>query len=157
MAKTMRAIGKRHKLAYTHDSADDGAIDIKNGKGGPDDLFINEVPLPEAKDGDAIVKIKAFGLNRMDLAEREGRYPVPPGTSKILGVEFSGVVESVNTADPCSFKAGDEVFGLAYGGKSPLRCTDSPVAYDLPQALTPNTSLCQLRCCSTNHKNSLGK
>lgn len=52
----------------------------------------------------------------MDLLQREGRYPVPPGASKILGVEFSGYIETLGPNVKESFNPGDEVFGLAYGG-----------------------------------------
>jgi NADPH:quinone reductase-like Zn-dependent oxidoreductase len=52
----------------------------------------------------------------MDLLQREGIYPVPQGASKILGVEFSGVVVELGPSVQESFKVGDEVFGLAYGG-----------------------------------------
>ena len=65
----------------------------------------------------AIVKIKAFGLNRMDLIQRVGQYPVPPQAPKTLGVEFSGTIESFGSDENHgSFRVGDEVFGLAYGG-----------------------------------------
>jgi putative PIG3 family NAD(P)H quinone oxidoreductase len=62
------------------------------------------------------VKVKAFGLNRMDILQRQGHYPVPPQAGPILGVEFSGTIESLGTDVKDSFKTGDEVFGLAYGG-----------------------------------------
>jgi NADPH:quinone reductase-like Zn-dependent oxidoreductase len=62
------------------------------------------------------VKIKAFGLNRMDLLQREGKYPLPPQAGKILGVEFSGVIEGFGEEAEKGFAVGDEVFGLAYGG-----------------------------------------
>lgn len=62
------------------------------------------------------MKIKAFGLNRMDLLQREGKYPVPAGVSTVLGVEFSGHIESLGPSIKEHFKVGDEVFGLAYGG-----------------------------------------
>jgi len=54
----------------------------------------------------------------MDLLQREGMYPVPPGASKILGVEFSGTIEELGAdgGGREGFKTGDEVFGLAYGG-----------------------------------------
>jgi NADPH:quinone reductase-like Zn-dependent oxidoreductase len=51
----------------------------------------------------------------MDLLQREGLYPVPPQAPETMGVEFSGVVESLG-AETGDFKVGDEVFGLAYGG-----------------------------------------
>lgn len=79
-------------------------------------LFIHEIPKPEARNVEAIVKIKAFGLNRMDLLQREGKYPVPPQAPKTLGVEFSGIIESFGKDAEGDFIVGDEVFGLAYGG-----------------------------------------
>ncbi|KAH6674371.1 hypothetical protein B0J14DRAFT_666105 [Halenospora varia] len=79
-------------------------------------LFLNSsIPKPTPSPGQALVKIKAFGLNRMDLLQREGHYPVPPQAPKTLGVEFSGTIEDVPNTN-CGFKKGDEVFGLAYGG-----------------------------------------
>jgi putative PIG3 family NAD(P)H quinone oxidoreductase len=92
------------------------AVDIRGGTGNADALFINEIPRPILGKGQALVKVKAFGLNRMDLLQREGHYPVPPQGGKILGVEFSGTVESFGPKNEDSFKEGDEVFGLAYGG-----------------------------------------
>ena len=54
----------------------------------------------------------------MDLLQREGHYPVPPGASPILGVEFSGTIAELGGegGGKEGFKEGDEVFGLAYGG-----------------------------------------
>ncbi|KAH7091202.1 hypothetical protein FB567DRAFT_518185 [Paraphoma chrysanthemicola] len=94
------------------------AVDIKNGKGHVDALHIANVPKPKLGKSQALVKIKAFGLNRMDLVQREGHYPVPPGASKILGVEFSGTIAELSEegGGKEGFKEGDEVFGLAYGG-----------------------------------------
>lgn len=93
------------------------AVDIHGGKGPISALFINEsTPKPTATGSQAIVKIKAFGLNRMDLLQREGLYPLPPQASTILGVEFSGTIESFGKEAERGFQVGDEVFGLAYGG-----------------------------------------
>ncbi|KAH7187564.1 NADPH2:quinone reductase [Fusarium oxysporum] len=91
-------------------------VDIKNGKGPISSLFIREVEKPRPTGMQALVKIKAFGINRMDLIQREGLYPLPPQAGPILGVEFSGVVESLGDDAGSSFQIGDEVFGLAYGG-----------------------------------------
>jgi len=94
------------------------AIDIQGGKGPVDALYIADIPKPKLGTSQALVKIKAFGLNRMDLLQREGMYPVPPGASKILGVEFSGIITELSEegGGKEDFKKGDEVFGLAYGG-----------------------------------------
>ncbi|KAH7026167.1 zinc-binding dehydrogenase [Microdochium trichocladiopsis] len=93
------------------------AVDIKGGTGDADALFINaDTPVPEPKECEALVRVKAFGLNRMDLLQREGKYPLPPHYPKTLGVEFSGTIESLGSSSSSDFKPGDEVFGLAYGG-----------------------------------------
>lgn len=94
--------------------------DIKGGSGPVDALFIADIPRPVPTGAQALVKVKAFGLNRMDLLQREGKYPVPPQAPKTLGVEFSGIIESVGDKPERGFKVGDEVFGLAYGGRQTL-------------------------------------
>lgn len=99
------------------------AIQVKGGKGPAANLFLDEqTPVPSIEAGVpsdpaaqlVLVKVRAFGLNRMDILQREGMYPLPPGASPILGVEFSG---NVVDAGRCKeWKVGDEVFGLATGG-----------------------------------------
>lgn len=69
------------------------------------------------------MRVKAFGINRMDLIQREGNYPLPPQAPATLGVEFSGVIEELGPAATGGFKVGDEVFGLAYGGAFEPRST----------------------------------
>lgn len=102
--------------------------DIHGGKGGISALYINHsTPIPTPVSSQALVKIRCFGLNRMDLLQREGLYPVPPQAPSTLGVEFSGTIESLpetwsagsrlgNSEPESDFQVGDEVFGLAYGG-----------------------------------------
>jgi NADPH:quinone reductase-like Zn-dependent oxidoreductase len=46
--------------------------------------------------------------------QREGQYPLPPGTSDILGVEFSGTIEELGP-NPGQWAIGDEVLGLSTG------------------------------------------
>lgn len=52
----------------------------------------------------------------MDVIQRRGFYPLPPQAPKTLGVEFSGIIESLGAGDHGAFDVGTEVFGLAYGG-----------------------------------------
>ncbi|KAL5045885.1 hypothetical protein BDW71DRAFT_182976 [Aspergillus fruticulosus] len=92
------------------------AVAIKNGKGPADALYIDNIPIPELGPSQALVKVKAFGLNRMDLLQREGQYPVPPQAPPTLGVEFSGTIAELGDGATEDFNIGDEVFGLAYGG-----------------------------------------
>jgi len=80
------------------------AVGIKNGRGNADAFFIEEnVADPVASSGRILVVIKAFGLNRMDIMQREDKYPYPllPESGKILGVEFSGLVEKVGSDCEC--------------------------------------------------------
>ncbi|KAH8890628.1 zinc-binding dehydrogenase [Thozetella sp. PMI_491] len=94
------------------------AVDIKGGKGPASSLFLSpNVPRPVPAHGEALIRVKFFGLNRMDLTQRAGNYPIPPRVTSILGVEFSGTIEEVaDDNDDSEYKIGDEVFGLAYGG-----------------------------------------
>ncbi|EPS44404.1 hypothetical protein H072_1613 [Dactylellina haptotyla CBS 200.50] len=99
------------------------AVCIKNDVGPATALYIDTVPIPVLTPGQVLVKVHAFGLNRMDLLQREGKYPLPPQAPKTLGVEFSGQIVEVYS-EPGKpgerkigiFEVGDEVFGLAYGG-----------------------------------------
>jgi NADPH:quinone reductase-like Zn-dependent oxidoreductase len=48
------------------------AILVKDGKGPVENLYFGEAPTPKIEaDNDVLVKIKAFGLNRMDILQRE--------------------------------------------------------------------------------------
>jgi NADPH:quinone reductase-like Zn-dependent oxidoreductase len=117
----MRAVGTSSDTgSFTRASSKDTNLtsytDIKNGKGPATSLFINEIERPTPTAAQALVRVKAFGLNRMDLLQREGNYPLPPQAPKTLGVEFSGIIEELADQSESGFKKGDAVFGLAYGG-----------------------------------------
>ncbi|ESK95682.1 quinone oxidoreductase [Moniliophthora roreri MCA 2997] len=91
------------------------AILIKNERGPIENLYLGETADPILGAGEVMVKIKAFGLNRMDIMQREGMYPIPPGASEILGVEFSGYISSIGEG-VTEWNVNDEVLGLAAGG-----------------------------------------
>ncbi|GJE91905.1 NAD(P)H-quinone oxidoreductase [Phanerochaete sordida] len=91
------------------------AVIVKDGKGPVENLYIGEIERPAPRRGEVLVQIKAFGLNRMDIMQREGGYPLPPGAPDTLGVEFSGTVAELGDGS-AKFKVGDEVIGLALGG-----------------------------------------
>jgi len=87
------------------------AIVVKK-PGGPEALQIAEVPDPQPREGDLIVRVRAAGVNRADLLQRLGRYPPPPGESDIIGLEVAGEVER-----PAGrYKRGDRVTALLAGG-----------------------------------------
>ena len=78
-------------------------------------LIITKANKPVPRDNEILIKIKAAGLNRADIAQKNGLYPPPSGASEVLGLECSGVVESVGK-EVKSKKPGDEVMALLGGG-----------------------------------------
>ena len=104
--------------------------------GGPEVLKVRELPDPDPGPDDVLVDIKASALNRADTLQRQGGYPVPPGSpDDIPGLEFSGVVLEAgrNVAD---LSPGDRVFGLLGGGGYASRVvTHSRMAMRIPDNL----------------------
>lgn len=73
-------------------------------------LSIGDADTPQVdKPNQVRVKVKAFGLNRMDIMQRKGAYPVPPGVSKIIGVEFAGTIDDAGEQAAKKWSKGDEV------------------------------------------------
>ena len=83
--------------------------------GGPDVLTVREVDDPVAGPGEALIRVAAAGVNRADVAQREGHYPPPAGASDIPGLEVSGVVEAVGDG-VVAVAVGDRVCALLAGG-----------------------------------------
>ena len=90
------------------------AIEIAN-PGQAYALAVAETPTPSPGAGEVLIRNAAAGLNRADLAQAMGAYPPPPGASATLGMEVSGVIESVG-AGVAQWKAGDAVCALLGGG-----------------------------------------
>ena len=86
------------------------------GPGGPEVLELAEVPDPEPGPEDVVVDVRAAAINRADLLQRQGRYPVPPGApDDIPGLEAAGVVAKVG-ARVREVAPGDRVMALLGGG-----------------------------------------
>ena len=84
--------------------------------GGPEVLEVRDVDAPQPGPNDLIVRVRASGINRADIHQRNGGYPAPPGSpADIPGLEYAGEVERVGSA-VSDFRAGDRVFGIAGGG-----------------------------------------
>jgi NADPH:quinone reductase len=88
---------------------------IASRPGGPEVLAIVERPRPVPGEGEMLVRVRAAGMNRMDVLQREGNYPLPPDASDVLGVELAGVVESLGPGAN-RFKHGDRVMALVTSG-----------------------------------------
>lgn len=89
-------------------------VDFVTG-GSPQSMKVSEtdIPIPEADQ--VLIKVFAFGLNRADTLQRQGKYPPPTGESEILGLEVSGEIVAVGR-DVTEWRKGQAVFGLVAGG-----------------------------------------
>ncbi|WP_433355303.1 NAD(P)H-quinone oxidoreductase [Micromonospora saelicesensis] len=83
--------------------------------GGPDALVWAEVPDPEPGPNEVIVDVRASGVNRADLLQRQGHYPPPPGAPAYPGLECSGVITEVG-AEVAGWAVGQQVCALLAGG-----------------------------------------
>ena len=68
------------------------AIAIEGGKGAAEALKPVEVQRPEAGAGQILIKVAAAGVNRPDVMQRMGVYPMPPGVTAVPGLEIAGEV-----------------------------------------------------------------
>jgi len=84
--------------------------------GGPEVLQLQEYPTPELEGDQVLIEVKAAGLNRSDIFQREGNYPPPQGVAaEIPGLEVAGTIVKCGP-DVVDFKVGDHVCALLAGG-----------------------------------------
>jgi len=83
--------------------------------GGPEVLQPVTRPLPNFGPGEVLIKVAAAGVNRPDVLQRLGLYPMPPGTPTIMGLEIAGTVVAVGE-DVTRWRPGDAVCALVAGG-----------------------------------------
>lgn len=84
--------------------------------GPPSVLELQEVPDPEPRAGEVLVRVRATALNRADLVQRMGRYPAPEGTTQLVpGLEYAGEIVALGDG-VADWRAGDRVFGIVGGG-----------------------------------------
>jgi NADPH2:quinone reductase len=108
------------------------AVEISS-YGAPDVLRLGERPDPVAGVGEVLIRVAASGVNRPDVLQRTGNYPVPPGASDIPGLEVAGVIVSGDAAAmaQASLKVGDRVCALVAGGGYAELCA-APIGQCLP-------------------------
>lgn len=111
-----------------------------NGAGGPEVLTLTDLPLPEVKVGEVLIKVAAAGVNRPDVLQRQGNYPAPKGHSELPGLEVSGTIAALGDGAK-RFAVGDAVMALVPGGGyaeyvavSELSCIPKPDAISFVQA-----------------------
>lgn len=101
--------------------------------GAPEVLRLGERPAPVAGAGEVLIRVSASGVNRPDVLQRTGNYPVPPGASDIPGLEVAGTIESGDgqAMAAAGLKVGDRVCALVAGGGYAEWCV-APVGQCLP-------------------------
>ena len=105
------------------------AIEITQ-PGKPEVLQLCERPTPALKAGEVLIKVHAAGINRPDVLQRLGKYPVPPGASDLPGLEVAGEIVD-GDLDGSDFNKGDLVCALVQGGGYAEYCA-APLAQCLP-------------------------
>jgi NADPH2:quinone reductase len=90
------------------------AVEISR-PGGPEVLRVADVASPAPKPNEILVKVAAAGVNRPDVLQRMGLYPVPPDASPLPGLEIAGEVASIGSAVTL-WRPGDKVCALVNGG-----------------------------------------
>ena len=101
--------------------------------GAPEVLRAGERPDPVPAAGEVLIRVTASGVNRPDVLQRTGNYPVPPGASDIPGLEVAGTIVGgdAQAMAAAGFKAGDRVCALVAGGGYAELCV-APVGQCLP-------------------------
>ncbi len=111
-------------------------IEIAGGKGPASALHIAERPDPVAMAGEILIKVRAAGVNRPDIVQRNGFYPAPAGASDVLGLEVAGEVVAVGDGVE-RWSVGDRVCALlGGGGYAELVTVDARHALPVPDGLS---------------------
>jgi NADPH:quinone reductase len=101
--------------------------------GAPEVLRAGERPDPAPGAGELLIRVTASGVNRPDVLQRTGNYPVPPGASDIPGLEVAGTIVSgdAQAMKQAGLAVGDRVCALVAGGGYAELCV-APVGQCLP-------------------------
>ena len=101
--------------------------------GAPDVLRLAERPDPVAGAGELLIRVAASGINRPDVLQRTGNYPVPPGASDLPGLEVAGMIVDgdAQAMAQAGLRKGDRVCALVAGGGYAELCV-APVGQCLP-------------------------
>ncbi|MDT0576097.1 NAD(P)H-quinone oxidoreductase [Croceicoccus sp. F390] len=87
---------------------------VYEGTGGADVLEMRTCDVPAPKPGEVLIKVTHAGVNRPDIAQREGRYPPPPGACLRPGLEVAGHIAALGQG--AEGRIGDRVCALVNGG-----------------------------------------
>lgn len=111
------------------------AVEISK-PGSPEVLKLVERPVPVPKPSEILIKVAAAGVNRPDVLQRSGNYPVPPDASDLPGLEVAGEVAVVGSS-VSGLEPGEKVCALVHGGGYAEYCVAPEVtALPVPKGWT---------------------
>jgi putative PIG3 family NAD(P)H quinone oxidoreductase len=103
--------------------------------GGPEVLVPQRFPVPLTGPGEVLVKVAFAGVNRPDVAQRQGSYPAPPGAPPLPGLEIAGTVAALGEGVE-SLAVGMRVCALVAGGGYAEYCiADAGQCLPVPESL----------------------
>ncbi|TAK07914.1 MAG: NAD(P)H-quinone oxidoreductase [Rhizorhabdus sp.] len=111
------------------------AID-PSGKGGPDILVAEQRPVPKPGREQLLIRVAAAGVNRPDIAQREGAYPPPPGAPSILGLEVAGEVVALGEGAMPEMLGQPVCALVAGGGYAEYVVADAGLCLPVPNTLS---------------------
>ncbi len=121
--------------------------------GGPEVLRLIETNVPKINENEVLIKVASAGVNRPDIIQRQGNYPAPPGHSKILGLEVSGIVEKTGNKVK-KFLVGDKVGALVNGGGYAEFCkANESSVFHIPKNISFEEAACIPECFFTAWSN----
>src|SRR2546423_8474233 len=103
--------------------------------GPPDSLVVEDVPPPTARHGEAVISVKAAGVNFPDVLIIENKYQVKPPLPFSPGSELSGIVKSVGDG-VTAFARGDSVMAITgYGAFAEEAVVDAARLLRIPRGM----------------------
>uniref|UniRef100_A0A8D0GSV6 Vesicle amine transport 1 like n=1 Tax=Sphenodon punctatus TaxID=8508 RepID=A0A8D0GSV6_SPHPU len=105
---------------------------LLSGFGGLNKLRVAKKVMPEPQEGELKIRVKACGLNFIDLMVRQGNIDNPPKTPLIPGFECSGIIEALGESVK-GFEIGDRVMAFVnYNAWAEVVCTPAEFVYKIP-------------------------
>ena len=113
---------------------------VFDAPGGPEVMRVADLPTPVPREAEILIRVRAAGVNRPDVAQRQGSYPPPPGANPGLGLEVAGEVVALG-GEVAGWRVGEPVCALVNGGGyaeyavAPAgQCLPWPTGYDAVRA-----------------------
>uniref|UniRef100_A0AAQ4Q1J9 Vesicle amine transport 1-like n=1 Tax=Gasterosteus aculeatus aculeatus TaxID=481459 RepID=A0AAQ4Q1J9_GASAC len=131
-----RIVTKEPENVPTSGDAKEMRAVVLAGFGGLNKLRVTKKPMPEPQDGEVKIRVKACGLNFLDLMVRQGTIDNPPKPPLVPGFECCGIVESVGE-NTTGFEIGDRVMAFVhYNAWAEIVCTQVDFVYKMPEEMS---------------------